>query len=392
MNDQSLKPADNGARTGPKTPTAAPPASAKTRRPKRLLVPLATLTLFAIGIAIGAGNWYLHSLSYVDEANARVVSEITALSSRVSGWVVEMRISEGSRVGRDEVLVRIDDRRSRMQRDELTLAHAALLAERDRVTAEIAMVDGRTESRYASEKSKLAAAKALAESIQLELRYAEDEFKRAQSLSKRGVVAARALDQARTAYLRAQQERLRAQAQVASARAELEEAASARREIDVLKAERANLVLRADAIRVQIERQALDIRDRAVRSPLDGVVSRTFVADGEYVTPGQRIALLHNPDEIWIEALIKETVVRRIAVGQPVEITIDAYPDRSFAGTVERIGHAATSEFTLLPTPNPSGTFTKVTQRIPVRVTLAQESDLLKPGMMVEVSIDVSQP
>jgi membrane fusion protein (multidrug efflux system) len=303
-----------------------------------------------------------------------------------------MRISEGSRVGRDEVLVRIDDRRSRMQRDELTLAHAALMAERDRVTAEISMVDGRTESRHASEKSKLAAAKALAESVQHELRYAEDEYKRAQSLSKRGVVAARALDQARTAYLRAQQERLRAQAQVASAKAELAEAASARRELDVLKAERAHLVHRAEAIQVQIERQALDVRDRAVRSPLDGVVSRTFVANGEYVTPGQRIALLHNPQEIWIEALIKETVVRRIAVGQPVEITIDAYPDQSFAGKVERIGHAATSEFTLLPTPNPSGTFTKVTQRIPIRVTLAQQNDLLKPGMMVEVSIDVREP
>ncbi|MDP6708181.1 MAG: HlyD family secretion protein [Alphaproteobacteria bacterium] len=391
MNDQSLKPADPSARTAAKPP---PPPSASTtgRRPKRLLVPLVTLTLFAVAVAVWAGRWYLHSLAYVDEANARVVSEITALSSRVSGWVVEMRISEGSRVGRDEVLVQIDDRRSRMQRDELTLAHAALMAERDRVTAEISMVDGRTESRHASEKSKLAAAKALAESVQHELRYAEDEYKRAQSLSKRGVVAARALDQARTAYLRAQQERLRAQAQVASAKAELAEAASARRELDVLKAERAHLVHRAEAIQVQIERQALDVRDRAVRSPLDGVVSRTFVANGEYVTPGQRIALLHNPQEIWIEALIKETVVRRIAVGQPVEITIDAYPDQSFAGKVERIGHAATSEFTLLPTPNPSGTFTKVTQRIPIRVTLAQQNDLLKPGMMVEVSIDVREP
>jgi membrane fusion protein (multidrug efflux system) len=279
-----------------------------------------------------------------------------------------------------------------MRREELDLAHAALLAESDRVTAEMTMVDGRTQSRYASEKSKLEAARALAESLEHELRYAEDEFERAQSLSKRGVVATRVLDQARTAYLRAQQARLRARAQVASAEAELAEAGSARRELDVLKAERAHLAHRAEAIVVQIERQALDIEDRSVRSPLDGVVSRTFVAAGEYVTPGQRIALLHDPNEIWVEALIKETEFRRVRVGQPVQIAIDAYPDQSFEGTVERIGHAATSEFTLLPTPNPSGTFTKVTQRLAVRITLPQRNDLLKPGMMVEVSIDVREP
>ena len=138
-----------------------------------------------------------------------------------------------------------------------------------------------------------------------------------------------------------------------------------------------------------MERQKLDIADRAVRSPLDGVVSRTFVSVGEYVSPGQRIALLHNPDEIWVEALVKETEFRRIQIGQPVEIQVDAYPDEAFIGTVERVGHAATSQFTLLPTPNPSGNFTKVTQRIPIRVTLEQRGGLLKPGMMVEVSIDV---
>ena len=93
-----------------------------------------------------------------------------------------------------------------------------------------------------------------------------------------------------------------------------------------------------------------------------------------------------------MEALIKETEVRRIKVGQPAEIRVDAYPDEPFVGEVERIGHAATSEFALLPNPNPSGNFTKVTQRIPVRLTLPQTGDRLKPGMMVEVSIDVRGP
>jgi membrane fusion protein (multidrug efflux system) len=159
--------------------------------------------------------------------------------------------------------------------------------------------------------------------------------------------------------------------------------------LDVLEAERQRLQQRAKAIEAQLEAQQVDIADRLIRSPVDGVVSRTFVTAGEYVTPGQRIALLHDPEHVWVEALIKETEIRRVKVGQPVAVAVDAYPDQAFRGTVERIGHAATSEFSLLPSPNPSGNFTKVTQRIPIRVALPQRDGLLKPGMMVEVSIDV---
>ena len=322
MNDQSLKPAELASRS-----VAQPPV---TKRPRRLLMPLLTLLVFALAIAGWAGRWYLHQLAYVDETNARVVSEVTALSSRVAGWVVKMNITEGTRVTRDQVLVRVDDRRSRMRQEELSLEHAALRSEGTRVVAEIAMVDARTQSRYASEKSKLDAARALSESFSHELRYANDEYKRAQSLAKRGVIATRALDQARTAYLRAQQAQLRSRAQVASAEAELREAESARREINVLEADKSRIDHRAKAVEVQIERQALDIADRAIHSPLNGVVSRTFVSVGEYVTPGQRIALLHDPKDIWIEALIKETQFRRVQVGQSVEVSVDAYPDETF--------------------------------------------------------------
>ena len=126
----------------------------------------------------------------------------------------------------------------------------------------------------------------------------------------------------------------------------------------------------------------------AVRA-VDGVVSRAFVEVGEYVQPGQRILLVHDPQSVYVEANIRETDIRKVSVGQTVRVEVDAYPDQIFEGKVEHIGYAATSQFTLLPSPNPSGNFTKVTQRLPIRIALSQSEDLLRPGMMVEVFIDV---
>ena len=105
--------------------------------------------------------------------------------------------------------------------------------------------------------------------------------------------------------------------------------------------------------------------------------------------PGQRIALIHNPDEVWVKANIKETEIRHLALGQSVDITVDAYPGEAFAGEIVRIGNAATSQFALLPNTNPSGNFTKVTQRLPVKISVSQQGEKLKPGMMVEVAIDI---
>jgi len=140
-------------------------------------------------------------------------------------------------------------------------------------------------------------------------------------------------------------------------------------------------------IATRLERQRLDLEDRIVKSPLDGVVDRKFVEAGEYVSPGQRLMLLHDPGKVWIEANIKETELRRLAVGQTVQVQVDAYPDEVFEGRVERIGHSATSTFALLPSPNPSGNFTKITQRVPVRIALAQRDGRLRPGMMVEIKV-----
>ena len=154
--------------------------------------------------------------------------------------------------------------------------------------------------------------------------------------------------------------------------------------------ERAILEAQRDAVLARIRRQGLDVSAHTVVSPLAGVVSKVFVEAGEHVEPGQRIALVHDPRTVHVQANIRETEVRKLALGQRVRIEVDAYPDRSFEGTVNAIGLAATSTFALLPSAKPGGSFTKVTQRFPVRIALEPDGESLRPGMMVEVFIDIT--
>ena len=154
--------------------------------------------------------------------------------------------------------------------------------------------------------------------------------------------------------------------------------------------QRAILEAQRDAVLARIRRQELDIAAHRIESPLAGVVSKVFVESGEHVAPGQRIALVHDPREIYVLANIRETEIARLALGQRVRIEVDAYPERSFEGTLSVIGLAATSTFALLPSAKPGGSFTKVTQRFPVRIALESGGESLRPGMMVEVFIDVA--
>ena len=140
--------------------------------------------------------------------------------------------------------------------------------------------------------------------------------------------------------------------------------------------------------RAAVRKQQALLDDMTITSPGPGVVARTFVESGEYLSAGQPILMMYQPDNVWVEAKVKETDVRKLVVGQEVKIRVDAWPDRDFSGRIEVIGRSATSQFALIPSSNPSGNFTKITQRIPVRISVEEgDRNLLSPGMMVVVSI-----
>lgn len=329
--------------------------------------------------------WVRWTHVYIDDA--RIDGEIITLSSRASGWITELPVIQGDAVKKGDLLFRIDDRDSQLQREALVARLDAIENQMAVVRTRSGQVDQETQGKFQSETSRLTAAEAEAAARNAEMKQAREDYERARDLASRKWLSPQAMERARTAWQQAQENHRKALADIAAVRGTLSAAGGSRRELQVMQRQLAVLENQAEEIRAEIRRRDVDLTDRTVTSPGDGRIVMTFVRKGEHVSSGQRILMFHDPDDIWVDANVKETDIARLKPGMKAEITVDAYPDRVFEGEVFRVGRAATSKFALLPNPNPSGNFTKITQRLPVRIRLLQKDPVLRPGMMVEVHI-----
>ena len=137
------------------------------------------------------------------------------------------------------------------------------------------------------------------------------------------------------------------------------------------------------------------LQNTRITTPLDGVVAKRWVLQGDVVQPGQPIFTIYNLDSLWVTADLQETDLASIKEGESVQINVDSYPDQQFEGKVIQIGTNTASEFALIPPSNASGNFTKVTQRIPIKISVDQINNqgdkeaALLPGMSVEIKIKV---
>lgn len=353
-------------------------------RHKAKFVALLSAVLFVAG-----GYWVYQRFTHVYIDDARIDGEVITLSSRVGGVLVELPVIEGDEVKKGQLLGRIDERDSVLQREVLVSKLRAIESQIGVTTAQTGQVAQETAGRFQSETNRLAAAEADAAAAAGQLRQAEVEMKRMQGLEK--FVSGQEIDQARGAYQLAQERHRKAIAEVAAVRGALSSAGGSRQQVQVIGQQQQVLARQADEIRAEIKRRDIDIADRTLNAPADGRVVMTFVRKGEHVSAGQRILMFHDPKEIWVEANVKETDIGHLKPGMPAEIRVDAYPGQVFKGEVLRIGQAATNRFALLPDPNPSGNFTKITQRLPLRVKLVDKDARLRPGMMVEVIIETGK-
>jgi membrane fusion protein (multidrug efflux system) len=347
------------------------------------------LGIAALGGLFLLGDWINDRFSHVYVDDARITADVISVSSRVSGWITKISVSEGDVVKAGDVLVAIDNREAKLRLTELNSRLLSIEAERDRLRAEKQMVDRQTSSQYAMRKSQLRAVQAALSGRQSDLDLARTDFQRTRKLLARKVVSRQRWEERRKTFRVAEQAYQQALAEVAAAKASLVEASADRERLLVLDRELAALIHQKTEIQAQYDRQILDMGDRVIRSPVDGVIDKKFVNASEYVSAGQRLLMLHDPNRIWVSANVRETDIKHLKLGSAAAVTVDAYPDNVLRGKITRIGNAATSEFALLPTPNPSGNFTKIAQRLNIRIELEDKNAQLRPGMMVEGDIGI---
>ena len=340
----------------------------------------------AAGLLAAVALWWLFDrLTHVDVTDARIASHMVLISSRVPGWIVDVPVQTGQRVRKGDVLVRIDDREARARLAESVADVAVVQARIGGAQTQVTMVGGQTASRVTGQRSRLDAARSALASASAALSLASAEHERARTLRGRKLLSEGDFDAKHTAFQRAEQARAQAQADVAAMVAGLAESQAATGETVVKHDDLKVLLGERERLAAVRDRLAATLDDHAVKSPLDGLVDESFINNGEYVQTGQRMLVLHRPGDLYVKANVKETDVRYVHVGNAAEVSVDAVPDKVYAGHVTRVSGAVNSSFSLLPNPNPGGNFTKITQRVEVRVDLDDRDPGLKPGMMVEV-------
>jgi membrane fusion protein (multidrug efflux system) len=350
--------------------------------------------LLAIALALAFSVRWLHwQFTHVVLDDARVTSDMIMLASRVPGWVRDLPVTAGDRLKEGDLLVQVDARESALAVQELEARLAGLAARRAELEAQRVLVDQQSSSQYAAAVAKLDSARASLPAAEADRVFAEAEYGRAGQLIGSGAGTQQRLQQSRAAVDSARQKVIVAAAEIRNAEALLATALAAREQLNVIDRQLESIGPQLRELTATRDRAALDLADRTIRMPMDGVVDRIFIDPGEYVLAAQRIILVHSQAAVRVEANVKETDIRFFRPGTPVRVTVDAYPGRVFQGEVDRVVEAATSEFALLPSPNPSGNFTKITQRMPIRVQFrpAPPPGLLRPGMMVQVEAEARE-
>lgn len=378
------------------TPAPAPQVSAAPHRQwsagrgRALLRPrtFVVAAVLLIALAYGGRELYMR-FTHVYEYDARVSADIVTISSRGDGWVVEMPVREGMKVEAGQVLVRVDDRIAKLKADGLRAQIEGVRVERARLRAERKLDKNQADAAMRTRTSSVTVREKALGALRADLDFAKLELERNRVLFASRVVNERQLQMSQAAVTKLEIQILQLQAEHEQAEGSLDEARVGHDRLGVIDAQIEALTHQVANLAAQLHQQLVDVEDRTIKSPIPAVIDRTFVLPGEYVAAGQRILLLHNPKEVWVEANIKETQVSRLKLGQIVHVSVDAFPNDKFTGKVARIGSATMARFALIPTPNPSGNFTKITQRVAVKIDMVDMPKQLAPGMMVEVDIDV---
>jgi membrane fusion protein (multidrug efflux system) len=335
---------------------------------KRLMVGAAAAVL--AGVAWYGYDYVTAGRFIVSTDDAYVHADATTLAAKVAGYVASIEVADNAYVHAGDVIARIDDGDYRL----------ALDSARDKVATQLATV-ARLGQQIPAQQAAVEQAKAQLLSAQAGATRAQSELDRQQALNVKEFASRQTLEQA-------QANRDQANAAVQSAQAAIDAALA---NVDVLRAQQQEAARTLQELQTAQAKAERDLSFTVIRAPIDGVIGNRGVQVGDYVQTATRVASLVPLAGVYIDANFKETQLAHLRPGQPVRVSVDALPDHDINGSVESVSPASGSVFSLLPPDNATGNFTKIVQRLAVRIHLpadVTEQRLLRSGMSVVVNVN----
>ena len=342
-------------------------------------------------------HWLVAGRYEITTDNAYIRADIATIAPKVQGYVEKVHVTDNQQVKAGELLVTLEVADYATRVSEAAAALQQAIAAQAQAKAGVAAAEANLQTAAAqvsAQRDRLTQVKASAVAASADTKLADNDLERYTELADKGHYPKASLDAAETKAEAAHATLSQANAAITAAQSELGVAQAnysrAQEDIESAKAAVAGAEAQIEAAQARVDAAKLDATRTELRAPFDGVVANRVVAEGQLLNPGQQTMSIVPVSEAYVIANFKETQVERMRDGQEVDLHVDAYPDLKVRGTLDSVAPATGGQFSLIPMDTATGNFTKIVQRVPVRVRISDEAlatGLMRPGLSVEATV-----
>ncbi|WP_298774576.1 HlyD family secretion protein [uncultured Shewanella sp.] len=350
----------------------------QTHQAQRLPRVYIIVALFILTLSSAGYYWWMQIRFVESTNNAYVEADISNISVQVPGYITQIFVTDNQHVEKGQLLATLEDNQyaAKVAQDEAALGS---------VTAELVTLTAKIEL----QQKLIAQAQAGMAAATADKLRAKQQLRRETQLKIKNYSSQDTVDQMQASFDSALARLNEAKANVEAKQGELA----------VYQAQEIETSAKAKQAKAVLELSQIQLNDTQIRAPFSGIIGKRGALSGQYVQPGQSLYSLVPDGAVWITANFKETQIQQMMPGQPVQVNLDAFPDKTFIGIIDSLSPASGAKFSLLPAENATGNFTKIVQRIPVKVRLNidskdfnNEAARIVPGLSAVVSVDTSKP